>query len=451
MLNVESRIAVMNQIQTALKALTEEAQPFDLPELCQSFSEDDWAWILESLVSEQRILIWPYLKNVDTSAVLAAMREDARLQLVSSLPNKSVHKALANSDASQVIEVLDVLPTNVAKKFIKKLSPETQSQIRESLNYTDDQVGRYANHNVFTVNKAAKVETILIELKSVDLPEYTDSFLVIDENNIFIGEITVNELFSAEPNDLVADIAKTAVHIVDADLPLLDASNLLKSTKKSMLPVVTENGELLGRFDINDALEIFQEHYEAQIAHLGQVSDEDLFAPVALSARRRAVWLGINLLTAFMASFVIGVFDKVVAEVVALAVLMPIVASMGGITGSQTLTLTIRGLATGQLGINNVSSLKRKEIAVAAINGVAWSLLVAVITGYWFENIALSMIIAGALIVNMLVAALFGIVIPVTLDKKNIAPALAGSVILTTVTDIVGFFVFLGAASLILI
>jgi magnesium transporter len=182
---------------------------------------------------------------------------------------------------------------------------------------------------------------------------------------------------------------------------------------------------------------------------MGQVSDEDLFAPIFTSARRRALWLGINLITAFLASAVIGIFDKVLIEVVALAVLMPIVASMGGITGSQTLTLTIRGLATGQLNTANYRALRDKELSVAAVNAVVWAVIVAAMTIFWFDNYLLSVILSVAMVVNMLVAALSGIIIPMVLDKNGIDPALAGSVILTTVTDVVGFFVFLGSATII--
>ncbi|MDP5040691.1 MAG: magnesium transporter, partial [Paraglaciecola sp.] len=234
-------------------------------------------------------------------------------------------------------------------------------------------------------------------------------------------------------------------------LDLYDAADAVKSSGVSMLPVLSKDGRLIGRFTLKDAIDVFQEYYEAQVSHMGKVSDEDLFAPVFTSSRRRAVWLGINLVTAFAASIVIGVFDAVVAQVVALAVLMPIVASMGGITGSQTLTLTIRGLATGQLASSNLRALGNKEVLVAFFNGLLWATVVCVITSFWFENPWLSAIIAVSLVINMIVAAFAGIAIPVFLDKIGVDPALAGSVILTTVTDVIGFFIFLGSASLLLI
>ena len=451
MVNKEQRIEILEELQESLQAKNDGVSSALLPRLTDEFQVDDWAWLLESLTNEQRVIIWPQLEGKETSSILAAMRDDARQQFVSSISSKELSKALADSTAEEAIEVIDVLPQKVATRLIKRMTKETQAHIKANLNYDEDQVGRYANHDVYTIPTGLSVGELRAELKSNDLPDYTDSFLIVDEDNKLLGEITINELFSAEPEEGVMGLSHFPEQIIKAEDSLLDASNQLKNTNKSMLPVVTEHGELLGRFDVNDALIVFQQHYEEQIAHLGKVSDEDLFAPVLLSARRRAVWLGINLATAFLASFVIGVFDTVLAEVVALAVLMPIVASMGGITGSQTLTLTIRGLATGQLGDANISLLQNKELRVASLNGVLWAVLVAVLTGLWFENAMLSGVIAIALVVNMLVAALFGILIPVALDKLNIDPALAGSVILTTVTDVVGFFVFLGSASLVLI
>lgn len=367
MVNKEQRIDILEELQQSLQAKNDGISSALLPRMTEEFQVDDWAWLLESLTNDQRIIIWPQIENKEASAILAAMRDDARQQLVSSISSTDLSKALADSTAEEAIEVIDVLPQKVATRLIKRMTKETQAHIKANLNYDEDQVGRYANHDVYTIPTGLSVGDLRAELKSNDLPDYTDSFLIVDEGNKLLGEITVNELFSAEPEEGVMGLSHFPEQIIKAEDSLLDASNQLKNTNKSMLPVVTEHGELLGRFDVNDALIVFQQHYEEQIAHLGKVSDEDLFAPVWLSSRRRAVWLGINLATAFMASFVIGVFDAVLAEVVALAVLMPIVASMGGITGSQTLTLTIRGLATGQLGDSNISLLKNKELRVASI------------------------------------------------------------------------------------
>ncbi|WP_082768721.1 magnesium transporter [Paraglaciecola hydrolytica] len=422
-----------------------------VPIIARDFTPEDWAFIFEGLPKVLRFELWQTLSEDKKSPILAAMRDDSREQLLSMLSSEHLEDVARSSSAEHLVEILDVLPNKIAKGLIKKLNSEESGLVEEALNYDDSQVGRYINHDLYTVHKSANVGDLLEELKDELLPPYTDSILVVDEANHYLGQVDINALFSNKPELSLVQIAEFSDRVISADLDLYDAAEAVKSSGRSMLPVIAKDGRLVGRFTIKDAIDVFQEYYEAQVSHMGRVSDEDLFAPVITSARRRAVWLGINLITAFAASIVIGVFDEVVAQVVALAVLMPIVASMGGITGSQTLTLTIRGLATGQLAKSNLRALGNKEVLVAFFNGILWAAVVSVITSFWFDNPWLSAIIGVSLILNMLVAAFAGIAIPVLLDKIGIDPALAGSVILTTVTDVVGFFVFLGSASLLLI
>ena len=422
-----------------------------VPIIAKYFSAEDWAFMLEGMPKGLRLTLWETLNDDKKSPILAAMRDDSREHLIGLLSEETLAEVAMSSTTEDLVEILDVLPHRVAKGLIKKLTPHDLGIIEDALHYSEEQLGRYVNHEVYTVNKGVNVGELLDELKLQDLPTFTDSFLIVDDGKHFMGQVDLNTLFSCDPKVSLVQIAEFSDQVLAADMNLLEASEAVKSSGRSMLPVITKDGRLLGRFSIKDALDVFQEHYEVQLSHMGRVNDEDLFAPIFTSARRRAVWLGINLMTAFMAAFVIDIFDQVVAEVVALAVLMPIVASMGGITGSQTLTLTIRGLATGQLASSNLRALGSKEVQVAFFNGLLWALVVAAITGLWFDNALLSMIIAGALLVNMLVAAFSGIGIPVLLNKVGIDPALAGSVILTTLTDVVGFFVFLGSASLLLV
>lgn len=424
-------------------------EDFQLPLETQGLNAYQWANLLEALTSEQRLKIWPFISIELTSSILSSMREDARNQLISALSQKDIEEVIATGSNLEVVEILDGLSSKAAKKLVNKLSPESQCHVETSLSYSDTQVGRYANPNVYTVGALASVADVLDEIKSVEQNNETTIFIVLDEAGKVYGEISIGVLLNAPPENEIQSIASTIDQSISDNASLLEASNLIKGSQRTFLPVLTNQNKLIGIFSIHDALSVFQEHYEAQVAHMGQVSDEDLFSPVLLSARRRAIWLGINLLTAFLASFVIGMFDKVLVEVVALAVLMPIVASMGGITGSQTLTLTIRGLATGHLSQGNYNVLRDKEIKVALLNGVLWSSIVAGITSYWFDNNLLSFILALSLIINMTVAAFAGILIPTILDRLKIDPALAGSVILTTVTDVVGFFIFLGGATII--
>lgn len=422
--------------------------PFKLPDDCENYPIQTWALLLESLTNEQRLILWPAIDKGLKSSLLAEMRDDSRSQLLSVLPDKNVTFALKSATGAEAIEIIHSLSDKKASSAIRKLSATMAESLTVSLSYKEDEIGRYANPDVYTITIDDDIQTIITDITESGLPQYTDSLVVADKHGVYQGLVDINAILTANPNDTIGDLVSQEPSIQGV-VSLLEASSIIKASKRSMLAIVTDANVLIGRISLNDALNIFQGHYEAQISHLGKMNDEDLFAPTLISARRRATWLGINLITAFMASIVIGVFDAVVAEVVALAVLMPIVASMGGITGSQTLTLTIRGLATGQLGQGNLKTLRNKELRVSTINGVIWAAVVAIITGFWFDNYWLSGILALALIVNMFIAAFFGILIPVTLDKLKIDPALAGSVILTTVTDVIGFFVFLGSASLI--
>lgn len=424
-----------------------EQTPYQAPAMCSLLSNSDWSLLLESLTNEQRLIVWPTIPRKKRGNVLARMRDDSRAQILKLLSEQKIQQTLRATASSDAVEILGVLPNKKASNIINKLSPELQQSLGTSLTFDDDQIGRYSNPDVFTVLASESVQEVINEIVENGLPQSTDSLVVVDEENSYRGIVLIEHLLATEHEVLIEQLLIQSSAIL-ATVSLLEASNILKNSNRSMLPIITDKGELIGRISLNDALTIFQEYYEGQILHLGKVNDEDLFAPTIVSARRRAVWLGINLLTALIASVVIGIFDEVIAEVVALAVLMPIVASMGGITGSQTLTLTIRGLATGQLSSANMKALRNKELHVSILNGIGWALVVAFLTGYWFDNYSLSAIIAVALIVNMAVAALSGIFIPIILQKMNIDPALAGSVILTTVTDVVGFFVFLGSATL---
>lgn len=434
-------------LDNLIEALSKD--PFQLADHYQDLNPTQWAWIIESLTKEQRLTLWPHLEPAILSSVLSELHEDVRQQIVALLPKKDVEATVCAGTSVEAIDILEVLPHKTASNIIKKLSSETQSEVEASLSYEDDEVGRYANKHVYTIDENATVASIITAIKNSDTHLESNALFVVSSDMHFLGEVSLNELLGAPKSEKVAAIVEASDMVLNDKESLLEASKAVQSTQKSLVPVVKDNGQFVGVFSIHDALYIFQEFYEAQMAHMGKVNDEDLFSPVITSSRRRAVWLGINLLTAFLASFVIGIFDKVLVEIVALAVLMPIVASMGGITGSQSLTLTIRGLATNQISQGNLNALQKKEFYVALLNSICWASVVALVCYFWFDNIVLAFIIGFAIIINMIVAAFAGVFIPVILEKIGVDPAIAGSVILTTVTDVVGFFVFLGGASII--
>ena len=285
-----------------------------------------------------------------------------------------------------------------------------------------------------------------------DVPQHCDSIYLVNRTGQFTALVKINKLFSAEEDKSLLALAEENITTFKGEDDAMNASITVQRSGLASLPVVDENNTLLGRLDITSASELVNEFYERQVmASAGMDEDEDLFSPVAKSAKNRALWLGINLLTAFMASWFIGLFEGTLQQVVALAVLMPVVASMGGIAGSQTLTLIVRGLALGQVTPANIKALMIKELKVGGVNGVIWALVIGIVAYFWFTDIMLGVVICFAILFNIVAAALAGVFVPIILDKLKIDPALSGSVILTTVTDIVGFVAFLGLGTLFLL
>ena len=415
------------------------------------FTQLDWALVYEATPQRRREDVWALIPESMKSAVLAEMRPDVRQLTLESLPPKQIMALAKNSSSADIIEYYDLLPEKIARGFLKKLSAVDKEQLTSALSYEDTELGRYVTHDALVVINTAVLADVILDLKNLDDKYYTDKIYVVDEFDHLQGSFAMHLLATQPKKQKIAAIMDTDIATLAANMELPDAVNALKSSEESHLPVLDSHGCLLGVFGQSEALTFTQQNFEEQLAHSGNVSDEDLFAPIFKSSRSRAVWLGVNLLTAFLASSVIGLFEDVIAQVVALAILMPIVASMGGIAGSQTLTLTIRGLATGQLNNANTWALGRKELAVSLLNGLLWALVVGVSCALWFQDVSLAGIIALAILLNMLIAVMAGILIPLLLDRMGIDPALAGSVILTTVSDVVGFFVFLGSAALLLV
>jgi magnesium transporter len=284
------------------------------------------------------------------------------------------------------------------------------------------------------------------------VPADTDALIVVNREDRYLGMLSLARLVSADPSDSVAEVMTVDSQPLPADWPARDVANRFERHDLVSAAVVDADGKLLGRITVDDVLDVIREEGEHQfMGRAGLSEEEDMFAPVLISARRRTVWLGINLLTALLASWVIGQFEDTISQMVALAVLMPIVASMGGIAGSQTLTLAIRGIALGQLSSTNARWLVTKELAVGTINGVIWAIVVGAVAGTWFQSMDIAWLIAAAIIINLLFAALTGALLPLLLKRVGIDPALAGGVLLTTVTDVVGFLAFLGLATLFLL
>jgi magnesium transporter len=359
-------------------------------------------------------------------------------------------QATENLDTDHFADILQQLPTKVMQEVLNSLGQQDRERLEQALSYPEDTAGGLMNTDVVSIRPDLTIDAVLRYLRRHDtIPEMTDNLFVVTRKDSYIGLLPLTSLLVSDPHTLVSEVMDTEREAIPADLDETDVANLFERNDWVSAPVVNQEGRLVGRITIDDVVDVIREEVDHSLMRMaGLDEDEDTFAPVLKTARRRAVWLGINLLTALLASMVIGLFQDTIEQVVALAILMPIVASMGGIAGSQALTLVIRGQALGHVEQSNIGYLLNREIIVGVINGLLWATVVASIASWWFSDVTIGLIIAIAMVINLVVAAIFGTSLPVILKAMNIDPALAGGVILTTITDVVGFCAFLGLATL---
>lgn len=412
---------------------------------------ENLALLLESVPLEQRLLSWQPIPNNKKLAVLVEMRGDPRSTVIDKITEEEWEGMLQDVDAEQLLEITDTLPNKLVDIALSAMGKQQRQFFQDASQYKDNQIGHWLNHELLILPINAKVADGLRLLRR-ELPETTECIFLLNRAGQFSAAVKLNSLFGAPEHIPLVELAEEFIDVIKAEQDAVQAARDVQSSGYISLPVVDDANKLLGRVDIVTACELVNEDYERQVmSSAGMNENEDLFSSVRLSARKRAVWLGINLVTAFLASWFIGLFEATLQEVVALAVLMPVVASMGGIAGSQTLTLIVRGLALGQVTNSNRQALLEKELKVGVLNGFIWAAVVGIIAFYWFDSSLLGVVIAIAILLNIIMAAITGVLLPVVLSKLKIDPALSGSVILTTVTDIVGFVTFLGLGSLLLL
>ncbi|MFA3791578.1 magnesium transporter [Aliiglaciecola sp. SL4] len=413
--------------------------------------EADIALLLESLPLEQRLSAWHALPRHKQLDVLVEMRGDPRETLLAATPDEELEALFTDVDAESLLELSDSLHSRLLDLALAAMDKK-QRQLYEGANqYPEEQIGHWRNSENLILPLSAKVSDAKRFLRR-EIPDYADCIYLVNRAGQYSEAVKLFKIYSTPEHTHLADIAEDDITILKASDDCNSAALNVQRSGYTSLPLVDENFQFLGRVDIGAACELLNESYERQLmASAGMDEDEDLFSSVQKSAKNRALWLGINLLTAFLASWFIGLFEATLQQVVALAVLMPVVASMGGIAGSQTLTLIIRGLALKQVNAANLKALLIKELKVGGLNGIIWAIVIASVASYWFGSAMLGLVIGSAILVNICVAALAGVGVPVLLDKLKLDPALSGSVILTTVTDIVGFVAFLGLGALFLL
>lgn len=409
--------------------------------------------ILESLPPEPRQRLWKLLPQSIQGETLLYLGEEVRAGIIDEMEHADVVAAAETMEMEDLADVLDELPLDVSDAVLQSLDEDRRHRLEQTLAYSEGSAGRLMTPDVISVRREVNLAVVQRYLRRLKpLPAHTDALMVTDENGFYLGILTLADVLTESPESLVSDIMKSSTDSVNIASTEHDVALLFDRRDLISVAVVDDSQRLLGRITIDNVVDIIRaEADKAFLSRAGLDEEEDLFAPVIPSAQRRAVWLGINLVTVFMAAWVIGQFEAVLDKIVALAILMPVVASMGGIAGSQTLTLTIRGLALGQLSQSNIRWLSDKELRVGLLNGAVWSVVVAIVTYAWFEDMAISLIIAVAMLFNLVAAAISGVLIPVFLKKLGVDPALSGAVILTTVTDIIGFLSFLGLATLFLL
>ena len=417
----------------------------------ETLAPEQFALLIEALPQDKRLSVWSTYPETMQRSAFVDMGQGTRTSLIQALSDEECFELLAQLDVDEVIEIAEEIPSRLLKYAIKNLDDSQRKLYQQAQQFSVNEVGHWLDYNYVRISEKLKVTSAQLLLQK-GLSPYTEDFYAVNKEGVLTGTVAINALIQSDSESTLKTLFSAEITRLNANEELTTAAETVILSGKMSLPVVDENEHFLGRFTVETAYQVKQESQTEQMTTAGGLStDEDLFASVRTSAKNRGIWLGINLLTAFLASWFIGFFEATLQQVVALAVLMPVVASMGGVSGSQTLTVIVRGLALGQITEQNRKVLLRKELKVGGVNGIIWSIVIGAITYFWFDSIELSFVIALAILLNLLTASASGVMIPALLNRLNIDPALSGAVILTTVTDIVGFVVFLGLGSLLLL
>ncbi|PJE80844.1 Magnesium transporter MgtE [invertebrate metagenome] len=438
--------------ERALKRLNEALDSGVSPELrrmLNSLPPADTAHLLESSPPRLRSLLWRLIDQQHEGDVLQALGDDVRQFFLDDMNIAELKAITRGQDADDIADLLQQLPDTITQQVLASMDSLDRQRIEAVLSYSEDTAGGLMNTDTITVRPSNTLDVVLRYLRAhKDIPEMTDSLIVVTRNDKYIGRLPLTSLLTNDPSLTVHDIMNTDIAPIDANLPANQVAQLFERQNLVSAPVISSVGQLLGRITIDDVVDVIREDAEhSMMGMAGLDDDEDTFAPALRTARRRAVWLGINLITAFIAASVIGLFQETINKVVALAVLMPIVAGMGGNAGSQALTLVIRGIALGQISMTNLRWLLARELAAGFMNGLLWASLVSVAVWFWFQDPVICLVIGCAMLINLTLAVVAGACLPVLLRALNIDPAVAGSILLTTLSDVVGFLSFLGLAT----
>jgi magnesium transporter len=417
--------------------------------ILNNLSPPDIAHQLETAPPRLRNILWEIVDPEISGEVLQELSDDIQLEFLNQMDGAEVASMTEGLDVDDIVDILQQLPDRVIPEVLKAMSVQDRLRVESVLTYNEDTAGGLMDTEVITVRPDITVDVVLRYLRRFEeLPDITDNLFVVSRNDTFLGTLPLSKMLTSSPSTSVREVMDTEVEAIHVNLTDSDVAQLFQRQDLVSAPVVDDQHRLVGRITIDDVVDVIVEDADHSLLAMAGLSDtEDTFSSISRTAPRRALWLGLNLLTAILASSAISLFEATLEKVVALAILMPIVASMGGVAGSQTLTVVIRGMALGQIERDNLKWLLSKEFAVGALNGMLWAVVMGAIVSVWFDDWTIALVIAAAMAINLVAAAVAGTLLPVMLRSLKIDPALAGSVILTTVTDIVGFVSFLGLAT----
>ncbi|MGF1905442.1 magnesium transporter [Aliivibrio salmonicida] len=420
--------------------------------LLQDMEPEDIAHLLEASPRKSRNVLWQLTDPEDYGEILDELSEDVKDGIVSRMNPESIAEATEGMETDDVAYVLRSLPNDLSREILSQMDTVDRFRVETALSYPEDTAGGMMNTDFITIRADVEIDVVLRYLRMKgDLPESTDALYVLDEESRLIGHLSLTTLLTTQQDTLVSDVMSDADEAIPVNTDDGEVANLFERRNWISAPVVDENHLLLGRITIDDVVDVIREDAEhSMMSMAGMDDEEDTFAPVVKSARRRSVWLGMNVLAALAAASVSNMFEATLAQMASIAVLMTIVPSMGGVAGNQTVALVIRGLAVGHIGDSNQKELLMKEAGIGLLNGILWASIIGGIVMVWKGDMMLGAIISAAMLVNLTVAGIAGVSIPLILKKMNIDPALAGGMALTTITDIIGLFAFLGLATILM-
>ena len=416
--------------------------------LLSNMSPSEIAHALESSPPKQRNILFSLLKTEEEGDVLFELGEEIQQDLISNISNEELSEAVKELELDEIVDILQKLPEERMKTILSNMSRVDRSRIEMGLTFPENTAGGLLNTDVISVRPNNLIKEVLGYLRDLGkLPDNTDKIFVVNDSNEYLGELSISEVITSNPSMVVREIMETEITPINVNLDDKEVATLFERNDWISSSVIDEDNKLIGRITIDDVVDVIREDADQNLLGMAGIA-EDTFAPPGRAAKSRVLWLSLNLITAFIAASTINIFQDVIDKFVYLAILMPIVASMGGVAATQTLTIVLRGLTLEQINSSNIRWLFKRELAVSILNGIVLSVLVGFITYAWFQELAISLLISCALIINLISSVIAGILVPLILRRFKQDPAISGSVVVTTVTDVIGFLSFLGLATI---